>query len=315
MRQKKKDAPYTIIKTDLRLLSKEPNKSPGELHQDLKRSIQQQRLQPSKTNAMKTKVNINEREWCNLVFEGKNKNYGAFAIRLHSDEQKVRALFITISVAVVIAIYPLLTGKSITDLVIPTNDIPVTISNLPDPPQDVIKTPEPEKPIRPKASIAFTPPVITNTSDDPEPPSQEELVNTKKFIGTAIIDGDLPEPGELNNNGNTGKSKKDETFKAVEKMPQFPGGPDALMKFLKKNLRYPEIAQENYIQGKVYAQFIVDKTGKITDLKIIKGLDKSCDDEALRIINLMPDWMPGMQNGTPVAVYFTLPVAFQLGSR
>lgn len=263
---------------------------------------------------MKTKVNICEREWCNLVFEGKNKNYGAFAIRLHSDEQKVKALFITISIAVAITIYPVLTGKNIVDIIRPVNNDPTILTRVPDVPPETVKPTVPEPPAPPRASIAFTQPVITNTGEVEEVPSQATLFASKKLIGTENIEGET-DLTSLKDTRITGDGKKDEVFKAVEKMPQFPGGKEALINFLNANLRYPEISQESLIQGKVFVQFIVNKTGKITDLKIVKGLDAACDEETLRIIHLMPDWTPGIQNGHPVAVYFTLPVTFQLRSR
>lgn len=261
---------------------------------------------------MKTKINICEREWCNLVFEGKNKSYGAFAIRVHADEQKIKALFITISLAVAIAIYPLITGKSIIDIVKPINDAPTVFAPVTNPPSDIPKPPTPEKPAPRNASIAFTQPTITDAEEPTDPPKQADLFSSKRNISFVTDDADKADLTYLKDLGATGDGKKNEVFKAVEKMPQFPGGSEALVNFIRKNLRYPEISQYNNIQGKVYAQFIVDKTGKITDLKIVRGLDESCNEETLRIMNLMPDWTPGMQNGRTVAVFFTLPVAFEL---
>jgi len=265
---------------------------------------------------MKTKVNICTEEWCNLVFDGKNKTYGAFAIRTHAGEVKIKALFITLSIAVSIAIYPLLTGKTPIEILKPGYSDPVELTNPPlDVPKELTKPASPDAPKPPKASVAFPQPVISITETTGEVPTQTELATSNKPIGLINVEGGLNDPSDPGDGGGTGNSKGNQVFKFVEKMPQFPGGTDELMKFLKKNLRYPEIALENYIQGKVFAQFIVDKTGKIIDLQIIKGLDKSCNEETLRILKLMPDWKPGIQNGMPVSVYFTIPVVFSLGSR
>ncbi len=98
----------------------------------------------------------------------------------------------------------------------------------------------------------------------------------------------------------------------AEVMPEFPGGPEALMSFLHKNLKYPEMARENGVTGSVYASFIVSKEGKISDIKIVKGLGAGCNEEVLRVLKFMPDWKPGMMAGKPVAVQFNLPVKFKL---
>jgi len=105
----------------------------------------------------------------------------------------------------------------------------------------------------------------------------------------------------------------EEIFTHVEQMPQFPGGEKALMEFLSKNIKYPEIAQQKGIQGTVVLRFVVDKTGKITNnVTKLRSLDPSCDEEAIRVIKLMPKWKPGKQKGEAVPVYYTLPVRFRL---
>ena len=103
-----------------------------------------------------------------------------------------------------------------------------------------------------------------------------------------------------------------EIFTVVEKMPEFPGGPAALMKYLSTSIKYPVIAQENGIQGRVSITFVVNKDGSIVDAKVLKGIDPSLDKEALRVINAMPKWNPGEQRGKPVRVKYTVPVTFRL---
>ena len=98
----------------------------------------------------------------------------------------------------------------------------------------------------------------------------------------------------------------------VEVLPEYPGGPVEFMKWLTKNLRYPAEAIRKKVQGKVVAQFIVNDDGSITELKIIKSLNAACDQEALRVLRMMPKWKPGKQLGKPVASRFTLPVLFRL---
>lgn len=104
---------------------------------------------------------------------------------------------------------------------------------------------------------------------------------------------------------------QNEIINAVEVMPEFPGGEDAMMDFIGKNLKYPKIAMEAGITGKVFISFVVDKTGKVTKAKIERDIGGNCGLEALRVVNMMPDWKPGYSNGKAVNVYFTLPFSFE----
>lgn len=105
---------------------------------------------------------------------------------------------------------------------------------------------------------------------------------------------------------------EESVFDAVEQMPEFPGGRDQLIKYYESNLRYPKVAIENGIQGRVIVQFIVNTDGSISDATVIRSVDPACDEEALRVINSMPHWTPGQTNGKNVRVRYTLPVAFRL---
>ncbi len=100
-------------------------------------------------------------------------------------------------------------------------------------------------------------------------------------------------------------------FQVVEDMPAFPGN---VTKWIAKNVKYPVLAMENGIQGKVYIQFVIEKDGSITDVKVVRGVDASLDKEALRVVKAMPKWKPGKQRGKPVRVSYTLPIFFQLAN-
>ena len=104
----------------------------------------------------------------------------------------------------------------------------------------------------------------------------------------------------------------DEFFMVVENMPIFPGGDLGLMKYIQKNVKYPPIAKEYNITGKVYVSFIVDKTGSVTNVKIVRGVDKNLDAEALRVVKSLPKYKPGKQRGKAVRVMFTIPINFTL---
>lgn len=104
----------------------------------------------------------------------------------------------------------------------------------------------------------------------------------------------------------------EEIFVVVEENPEFPGGNSAMMKFLSDNIKYPVIAQENGISGRVITTFVVERDGSITDVQVVRGVDPSLDREAIRVIQTMPKWKPGKQRGSTVRVRFTLPVVFRL---
>ena len=106
--------------------------------------------------------------------------------------------------------------------------------------------------------------------------------------------------------------KEDETFNFVEQLPEFPGGPAAMTKFINDNMRYPEEAKLHKVAGTVVIQFVVTKEGKITKVTLTRGIGYGCDEEALRVIQSMPDWKPGKYKNKEVPVNFTLPVKFKL---
>jgi protein TonB len=109
------------------------------------------------------------------------------------------------------------------------------------------------------------------------------------------------------------KPNTEEIYTSAYRMPSFPGGDAALMKYISKNIRYPQMAKENGIQGKVVVQFVVTKTGKIGDVKVMRGVDKALDREAVRVCKSLPAFSPGRNaEGDPVNVWYTIPIAFKL---
>jgi len=104
----------------------------------------------------------------------------------------------------------------------------------------------------------------------------------------------------------------EEIFTFVEEYPEFPGGDKALREYILNNIKYPEVARTSGITGTVYVQFVVEKDGSISDVKVVRGIGGGCDEEAVRVVKSMPRWKPGKQKGQPVRVYFTLPIEFKL---
>ncbi|HEY4785878.1 MAG TPA: TonB family protein [Bacteroidales bacterium] len=264
---------------------------------------------------MKTRIDINNEAWCNIVFEGKNKAYGAFTLRTHESQQKVRSLLITIILAISVAVMPLIKKKvnplpSDKDSGIPITLTPITI----DPPKPIrIDPPQDTKPSRP--IIKFAAPIVADNDPSDNPIVNDDLFKRNVMIGLQNIKGDeKSEYVPIIEKAAIGEPKE-KVYDFVEKPPQFIGGMDELMNFLRKNLRFPDDARSNGISGRVIVQFIVDKNGELKNIKILRGLDDSCNQETLRVLKLMPKWSPGIQNGQPVSVYFTLPVVFSLQDR
>ena len=171
-----------------------------------------------------------------------------------------------------------------------------------------------------RSSIKFTAPVIKKDAEvheDEEIKSQEELISAKAGISIADVKGNDEINGQdiadLKQVVVQGTPKEEEkVFDMVEQMPSFPGGDAELMSFLAKNMKYPAMAQENGVQGRVICQFVVTKDGTVKDVNVLRSLDPSCDKEAVRVLLSMPRWIPGKQNGKPVAVKFTVPIIFRL---
>ena len=143
----------------------------------------------------------------------------------------------------------------------------------------------------------------------PPPPEIIEIVEDEVEIENEVeieeTDTDEDEIVEI-------EEDDEEFFMVVENMPEFPGGDLGLMKFIQKNVRYPAIAKEYNITGKVYVSFIVDKQGSVTNVKIVRGVDKNLDAEAIRVVSLLPKYKPGKQRGKAVRVMFTIPINFTL---
>ncbi|BEG98540.1 M56 family metallopeptidase [Bacteroides sedimenti] len=132
---------------------------------------------------------------------------------------------------------------------------------------------------------------------------------------TQGVEGDFGsgmENGETNNKNATGEGSSSNVYTAVEQMPQFPGGETALMRYIFDNIKYPSSSHQNGVQGKVYTEVTISETGEVKNAKILRSLDPFCDAEALRVVNSLPKWIPGKQNGVNVPVKYVLPITFKL---
>lgn len=274
---------------------------------------------------MARNIQLNSTDWCDIVFTGKNKSYGAYALRQSSSKRHILAfLVVLIFVGVVAGLPSFLNAvnppkeyvQNVTDI--------YTIGKLDDPVQEEpIVEPSTTPPPPPVIdSQKFTPPAITSddmVEESRELLSQEELNSNRVQISIETVNNgntegvDIAEiRREQRQIINQPPQEPNKVHEHVEVMPQFPGGNVELMRYLSANIKYPTIAAENGIEGRVVLKFVVSKDGSISNIQIIRSLDPSCDKEAVRVVKGMPKWIPGMQNGHPVAVYFTLPVLFKL---
>jgi protein TonB len=162
----------------------------------------------------------------------------------------------------------------------------------------------------------------TQRNEPPPPPPPQQITTILNIVDDKIvIDNDLEIDADADDNSQeysyveTVEEKEvveAEIFTVVEENPMFPGGDEARMKFLRDNIKYPQMARESGIQGTVYVTFVVEANGTITNIKILRGIGGGCDEEALRVVRQMPKWQPGKQRGKSVRVQFNMPIRFVL---
>ncbi len=244
-----------------------------------------------------------------IVFENRNKEYGAYELRKKYNKNVIKALTITFLLLLLITITPLImafNSQSTFNFVDEGGSIfePAEIPKEVPPP---LPPPIKDEKIAEKELIYIAPIISDSEPLDIEMPINEDLINDTssienpiKFVETNIAIKDNDKPVELWN---------------VTEKPEFPGGDSAMFAFIKKNINYPDIPRINGITGKVTLKFVIDTKGKVTDLEIIRGVDEYLDKEAFRVVSIMPNWKPGKQNGEIVNVTCRLPINYKLGDR
>ena len=275
-----------------------------------------------------SKIDLISSDWVDLVFEGRNKAYGAYRLRKSTTKRNILAMVAVVILLVVAFI--ILTVKNFVDeqraKVAMTQVAELTNYEQPKKKAEVKQKKievEPERVVeRVKSSIKFTAPVIKKDDEvkpDEELKTQDELMSTKTAIGTFDVKGNDDANGEVLKAKEViaepeppKHEEENKVFDIVEQQPLFPGGPAALIKYLSENTKYPVVAQENGVQGRVTVQFVVEKDGSISDVHVLRGVDPSLDKEAVRVVKSMPRWTPGKQNGITVRVNYRVPVLFRL---
>ncbi len=286
----------------------------------------------------KSSVDLTSREWNDIIFAEKNKEFGAYQIRKKSDKRHNMAmLYMLMGLVVVFCLILGLNKYSAyraekAALELQEQREKMMAAQLAQE-EEVEEQEEPEE----------------QKFEQPEVTVPEEVLATVQVTQIAIVDADQVKNEVMDmdtqKEDNTARGvvtqegsddadkfkavqeqvvvkepepevkKEEEIFVAVEQQAEFPGGQAALMKWLSQNVRYPETAQQNDVQGRVIVKFVVEKDGSIGAATILKGVDKDLDREALRAVKKMPRWQPGKNNGVAVRSYFNLPVVFKLQNQ
>ncbi|HEY9488554.1 MAG TPA: TonB family protein [Chryseosolibacter sp.] len=262
---------------------------------------------------MKASSNVLAQRWEDLVFENRNKAYGAYALRTVYTKNVVKGVVITLAILALIFYSPDIVALFKTEEIVekaPPRKLVYTELSAP-PPIDKPKPPPPQVQL-PKLQkvIKFVPPKVVKEEVVEEIPTIEEIkqheVASVEVEGpTEVIFDEPVEEVVVEEDDN-------KIFTVVEQQPEFQGGYEAMMNFIKKNMRYPASARRMGVDGTVYVSFVVSKDGSISEVKTIRGISADCDKEAMRVVSMMPSWRPGKQNGKPVFVRFVLPIKFKL---
>ncbi|TCD11563.1 energy transducer TonB [Pedobacter frigidisoli] len=270
-----------------------------------------------------SKLDILRKEWLEVVFEDKNKSYGAYQLRKTNGSNTAKALFIGSVIFLVLffspKIYSLIKGSmDQEDEKLKAQEVILA----PPPPVDP-KTPPPPpvEPPPPKVDQVKMPPPIVKPDIEvrDEPPTVEKLKEAdpgqRDIKGDPTADIVINEPvgeGPKRENAVAVDDNQVYDFVSIEKQPEFPGGLPKFYKYLGNAIKYPPMAQENNVQGKVFLSFVVEKDGKLTDITVTRGLGSGTDEEAIRVLKASPRWNPGIQNGKPVRVKYNINVNFTL---
>ncbi|EGN55692.1 cell envelope biogenesis protein TonB [Hallella multisaccharivorax DSM 17128] len=278
-------------------------------------------------------IDLTRNGWCDLIFEGRNKEYGAYKLRTQTGKRNLKAIItIAILAALAIILFYIKAGYDAYQAAHAKNENVTELSALNQPKKKEAKVErkvevEEKKEVvkEVKSSIKFTAPVIKKDAEvkpEDEMKTQDQIMKTNTAIGALDVKGnsDQGEILKVTQRVETEPVKaeapkpevENKVFDVVEQMPSYPGGQGALMQFLQSNIKYPVVAQENGVQGRVTISFVVERDGSITDVAVARSVDPSLDREAMRVVKSMPKWIPGKQNGQAVRVKYNVPVSFRL---
>ena len=280
------------------------------------------------------KIDLYDPKWVDMVFAGKNKEYGAYQLRKGTSGRNIKSLLILVIAAALVGGF--LAWKVIEQKQAEEQQAYMEAMELAKLQKQAEKEKKKPEKVQPKVEMKKEIPVARETQKFTAPViKKDELVKEENQVkqmdqlDAKVAVGTKDEEGVKDRNIEAVRSDiavatppppppapkpevSNKVFDVVEEMPSFPGGQGALMSFLNSNIKYPVVAQENGVQGRVIVGFVVERDGSITDVKIMRSVDPSLDREAQRVVRAMPRWKPGKQNGSAVRVKYTVPVVFRL---
>ncbi len=279
-------------------------------------------------------VDLSSKEWRDIVFEGKNKEFGAYTLRAGSVHRHSKAIIIVLSVLIpglilLALFYNGTFGQPEEEQIIINTDVELT--SIEDEYEEEIEEeetfelpPEPEEIITPEEVANEQ--QVTNilVTEDENYEEEKQVKNTEEVMDNMAMLGQLNVSEGVDDLNKThivdqviAEEKpvvEDKVYNMamVEQTPEFPGGTQALYKWLSDHINYPSVAAEEGVQGRVIVEFVVSKTGDVENVHVLRGRHPALDKEAVRVVKGMPKWNPGRNNGQPVKVTYTLPVTFKL---
>lgn len=280
-------------------------------------------------------VDLTSREWTDIVFEGKNKDFGAYKLRQSSVKRHTKAIVWVLICLAALLVFLILSVSGVFDkpeeeqIVTSTEQEIATFDSEDEieeeeEEEEIFEIPEQQEEVVAPEEVANQQQVTDlliveddKLEEDKQVKNQEDVLENEAAVGSVDITEGTNDLNKIAIKEEVIAAPKVEeeqpvSIAMVEQKPEFPGGEAAMYKWLSENIVYPSAASEEGVQGRVVVEFVVGKDGSISNVRIVRPRHPALDKEALRVVKAMPKWMPGRNNGQPVKVTYTLPVTFKL---
>ena len=283
-------------------------------------------------------VDLSSKEWTDVIFEGKNKEFGAYELRRQSDKRHNRAVIFVLIGLILVLIGGYFWGmysdyrreqrelelqaqleQQLADIAAAEAEEPEEVEEVP----QAVEEPQREEALPEEILNTIKDTEISIAADEEvteDITSKDDVAESTAAAGSTTFDQGTDDLNVVREHKEEiiveekHEPVKEEIFTAVEQMPQFPGGEGELLKYISTHIKYPTMAAENNIQGRVVVKFVVQKDGKVGEVVVLRGKDPDLDKEAVRVVKTLPDFIPGKMNGQAVSVWYTLPINFKLQS-
>jgi protein TonB len=283
-------------------------------------------------------VDLSSKEWTDVIFEGKNKEFGAYELRRQSDKRHNRAVIFVLIGLILVLIGGYFWGmysdyrreqrelelqaqleQQLADIAAAEAEDPEEVEEVP----QAVEEPQREEALPEEILNTIKDTEISIAADEEvteDITSKDDVAESTAAAGSTTFDQGTDDLNVVREHKEEiiveekHEPVKEEIFTAVEQMPQFPGGEGELLKYISTHIKYPTMAAENNIQGRVVVKFVVQKDGKVGEVVVLRGQDPDLDKEAVRVVKTLPNFIPGKMNGQAVSVWYTLPINFKLQS-